>query len=61
MEKVYAQEYEKIFEFAESSTNGLSYQEAKKRLEANGKNSFIEIMYMRKLGTYNLACIHFLI
>ena len=42
MEKVYSQDYEKIFEFAESSTNGLSYAEAKKRLETNGKNTFIE-------------------
>ena len=33
MEKVYAQEVDKIFELTNSSQNGLSYPEAKKRLE----------------------------
>jgi len=42
MEKVYAQDSEKIFELSGSSPNGLSYPEAKKRLEENGKNTFKE-------------------
>ena len=42
MEKVYSQEAEKIFELSGSSKNGLSYPEAKKRLEENGKNVFKE-------------------
>jgi len=42
MEKVYLQDYEKIFELSGSSANGLSYPEAKKRLEENGKNAFKE-------------------
>lgn len=42
MEKVYKQDVEKIFELSGSSPNGLSYPEAKKRLEENGKNAFTE-------------------
>ena len=42
MEKVYAQEVEKIIELTRTSEKGLSYPEAKKRLEENGKNAFVE-------------------
>ncbi len=38
MKKVFSQDYEKTLEELESSTSGLSYTEAKKRLAKDGKN-----------------------